>query len=223
MEALHDLWGIPLDFWEGRHPVPLRRPGPADAGSGREAYQPVPGGPLHSFQGACHQGVTALSTQHSGVRTVSGMGVMWDSQGKGWEYSSPLAASGGRFQVKDIPDARTEVVGLGAHDSGLVRKGKIFSVGTLGALKGADLAHMALSAAAMGTQPGDELAPLVGTIKEEDDKDRAVDPLGGMGRGAVGQEFPYLQLTPPHCRLCRCLGARTLPSKTIHELHSDLL
>ena len=111
-----DIWG-----------VPLRHPQPTDVGPGRDAIGAFPGKPLCFLQGSHQQETLSVGRQseHAGESDsdINGSG---SHQGKGWEYSSPLAGSRGRFQVSHTPDSWTKIVGERESDIRVSSDGQFF-------------------------------------------------------------------------------------------------
>ena len=87
-----DIWG-----------VPLRHPQPTDVGPGRDTIRAFPREPLCFLQGSHQQGTSSVGRQsgHAG-EPDSNINKSGSIRGKGWEYSSPLAGSLGRFQVSHM-------------------------------------------------------------------------------------------------------------------------
>ena len=123
---------------------------------------------VRSSRRARSQADVALVMQNSGVWIDRG-GTR-DSKEKGWEYSCPLA-SHWKFEISGIPADWVNVFGIRAHGLGVPNTGRFFLAGTLGTLKGANLAYVTHSTVVSGLQP-------VKAIKAEDRGDQAVDPLG---------------------------------------------
>ena len=178
-----DIWG-----------VPLRHPRPTDVGPGGRAIRAFPGGSVCFQQGSHQQGTSSVGHQssHAG-ESDSDINRSGSHRGKGWDYSSSLAGPRGRFQVSHTPDTWTKILGVHKADIGVSSDGQV-SVSVPGPIKGEDLVHVALAAGTGGVRLSDEPSPLVEAVKDKE----------GVGNPGKVRVFPYLQLTPPHCRSCRC-------------------
>ena len=117
--------------------------------------------------------------------------------------ANPPARSGRRAgygsgtpRVGDIPVAWVDVVGFRAHGLGVRRKWWTFTAGRLGALEGADLAHVALSTMITGLQPGDESAPSRWVPSRRTEEDGDDGPPGWHGEGRCGSRVPIFTAYP---------------------------
>ena len=112
-------------------------------GPGGRYFGSFPDGDVCVLQGSHHPFVGRQASDLDSDVIKSG-----SYQGKGWEYSFPLTESW------------TMIVGIRMDEIQVSSDGQVFALSTPGPIKGSDLAHVALAAAAGGARFSDRPSPL---------------------------------------------------------------